>query len=249
MTALVGMLCSDGVVMGSDSSATFSANPAFRTIEQRVRKIEIIEDRVIVAGTGEVGMAQRFGEVVRRSWAQGAFRQKPSLEMAKELARLGIDDFAQTHAKTGTYGALVAFPATRQPQLCEFSTHSFQPELKTKDMWFVSMGSGQPITDPFLALLRRVFWPGGQPSVKDAISAVAWTLQHVIEINPGGINGPPQIAVMGLTADKEPQLRARLLDDDSMAEHLDGVRGIEEYLARYKSILSSDGMPIPSLPS
>lgn len=171
------------------------------------------------------------------------------MAMAKELCKQGIEEFAQTHVKAGSYGALVAFPSERKPHLCEFGNQNFQPEIKTREMWFVSMGSGQPITDPFLALLKRVFWPNAQPLVKEAVFAVAWTLQHVIEINPGGINGPPQIAVLVTELGKDPQLKARLLDDDAIAEHLDNVRGAEQHLANYKSMLAGDGPPIPSLPS
>ena len=49
MTAVVGVLCKDGVVVGSDSSATFGPHPQFHTIEQRCKKISVIEDRIIVA--------------------------------------------------------------------------------------------------------------------------------------------------------------------------------------------------------
>jgi Proteasome subunit len=250
MTALVGVLCQDGVVIGSDSSATFGPHPQFHTIEQRVKKIGIVEDRVIVAGTGEVGLGQRFLENVRQQWSKGTFRQQQPIEIAKQFSRGGIDDFAVTHANKGCYGALVAFPQGQHFHLCEFSVQSFQPELKTTDMWFASMGSGQPITDPFLGLLKRVFWSQTQPLVNEGIFAVAWTLQHVIELNPGGINGPPQIAVLELLATgKDRNFRARLLDDAAMSEHLDNVAGAEKYLGKYKEILKGEGEPIPGPPA
>ena len=48
------------------------------------------------------------------------------------------------------------------------------------------MGSGQPITDPFLALMRSIFWGDGLPTVQDGTFAVTWALEHAIEVNPGG---------------------------------------------------------------
>ena len=54
MTILVGLLCKDGIVIGSDSSATFGTMQN-RTIEQPTDKIEIIDGKVIIAGTGQVG--------------------------------------------------------------------------------------------------------------------------------------------------------------------------------------------------
>jgi 20S proteasome alpha/beta subunit len=67
MTAIVGIRCKDGVVIGADSSATFTDGGQVRTIEQPTeKKIEIIGDKVIVAGTGSVGHGQRFCAVVRK---------------------------------------------------------------------------------------------------------------------------------------------------------------------------------------
>lgn len=65
MTAIVGILCKDGIVIGTDSSATFSASTT-STIEQPVKKISIIENRVIVAGSGQIGLDQRFCDVVKQ---------------------------------------------------------------------------------------------------------------------------------------------------------------------------------------
>ncbi|MGD0815689.1 MAG: hypothetical protein ABSA83_19015 [Verrucomicrobiota bacterium] len=249
MTALVGILCKDGVVIGSDSSATFGPHPQFHTIEQRVKKICIIEDRIIVAGTGEIGLGQRFCETVRQQWQKMPFRDQLPMQIAKEFCKGGIDDFAHTKAQQGTYGAMVAFPTKGNKfHLCEFSLLNFQPELKTGDMWFTSMGSGQPITDPFLALLKRVFWREVQPLVDEGVFAASWTLQHVIELNPGGINGPPQIAVLQPLSEKDPQLRARLLDDAAISEHLDNVTAAEKHLGNYKESLKSRGKPIPNPP-
>ena len=51
MTAIIGIYCRDGVVIGADSSASFSHTPAFRTIEQQVRKLEVIGSQIILART------------------------------------------------------------------------------------------------------------------------------------------------------------------------------------------------------
>jgi len=53
---------------------------------------------------------------------------------------------------------LVAFPINTDFFLCEFQLSDFQPEFKDKNLWYVSMGSSQPITDTFLAFIRDVFW-------------------------------------------------------------------------------------------
>jgi hypothetical protein len=55
MTSVVGALCKDGVVVGSDSAATFVAG-GMRTIEQPTEKLVVVRDHIIVAGTGQVGL-------------------------------------------------------------------------------------------------------------------------------------------------------------------------------------------------
>jgi len=46
-----------------------------------------------------------------------------------------------------------------------------QPECKTTDCWYASMGSGQSLADPYLALMRRSVWQDGQPNIEEATFA------------------------------------------------------------------------------
>jgi hypothetical protein len=110
------------------------------------------------------------------------------------------------------FGCLVAFQLGASYKLLEFSVAHLQPEFKTPGLWFASMGSGQPITDPFLGFLRRVFWPPQKqesPGISEGIFFATWALIHAIDVNPGGINGPLQLAV--LKTDETGQPRAREL--------------------------------------
>jgi len=232
MTILVGVLAKDGAVIGSDSATTFCGPDGVRTIEQISRKIEIVNERVIVAGTGQVGLNQRFVAVVKKNSTQSGFnRNLSALEVGKLLSSEGIKDFASTSAPMGQFGALVAFPIGEKPSLCEFALRDFQPELKTDKIWYVSAGSGQGMADPFLGFIRKVFWKSGPPSCSEAVFAVLWTLLHAIELNTGGINGPPDIAV--LQYDKRNELKAHLLETEEMEEHKANVKGAEEHLSAY----------------
>jgi 20S proteasome alpha/beta subunit len=65
MTVLVGVLCADGVVVGSDSSATFSAARNLNTIEQPVRKTFLVGSDVIFATTGAGGLGQRLEYILQ----------------------------------------------------------------------------------------------------------------------------------------------------------------------------------------
>lgn len=244
MTILIGVLCKDGVVIGSDSSATFDAG-GFRTIEQPTRKIDIIDGKIIVAGTGQVGLGQRFSYQIKKAWDEKKFADKHHIEISKIMSALGITDFSSTMAKQGEYAALVAFPVKNQGHLCEFSLNGFQPEFKTEHLWHVSAGSGQLIVDPFLGLMRHVFWPKGQPNTyQDGIFLAVWALQHAIELNPGGVNGPMQIAVL---AQDGANIKARMLEDGEITEHIDNVEGAIEQLRIYGDALRGK-KEIPDIP-
>lgn len=137
MTILIGVLCQDGVVIGTDSSATFS-NCRTPTIEQKCKKIEIIGDHVVVSGTGAVGLSQRFTSIVEEHWGNKTFQANP-IQVCKILSAAGINDFCSTQAPKNAFGALVAFATGGRFHLCEFSLTDFQPELKTSNLWYVAM--------------------------------------------------------------------------------------------------------------
>jgi len=244
MTSIVGIKCRDGVVIGADSSATFGDGGHVRTIEQPTeRKIDIIGDQIIIAGTGYVGHGQRFQSVVKKCWDDKEFMNKSELEIAKMLSREGLRDFAQTHVQQLEYAALVAYPAGDKPCLCELprgamtqtQPTAFQPELKNvNDFWFASSGSGQPITDSFLALFRDIFWKDGPPNVRGGIFTALWALRHACEVNTGGIKGPVRIAVLQRQGGK---LRAQMLDENEIAEHENVVTDATEHMRSYLDVL------------
>lgn len=247
MTVLVGIKCSDGVIIGSDSSATFSAGQ-IRTIEQATKKIEILDGKIIVAGTGQIGLGQRFCNQVEQGWKNGAFKSLGAIPMATKMCSLARADFVSTQAPMGQYGALVAYSADHRLHLCEFSISDFQPELKTENIWYASMGSGQLIADPFLGLMRKVFWSDGMPTLQDGVFIAMWTLQHAIDVNAGGVNGPIQLAV--LRNEKNGPV-ARMLSQDEMDEHQQNVSGVLAHLRQYmdkvagRSAAASPDIPTP----
>lgn len=252
MTVLVGVLCEDGVVLGSDSSATMSGGGP-PTVEQPVQKTFIVGDHVIMAGTGQAGLCQRFEDVLskhRASTKPSYHQQADKFKIVKEICAKAIADFASTHCPSGSFGALVAFQTTAGPHLVEFAVRDFQPEFKTDEQWFASMGSGQALTDPLLAMLRRVFFNHAKPKISEGIFAVTWALQHAIELNPGGINEPMQVGVLeaGGTGSK---MMARMLTPEELLEHTSNVEGVEHHIAEYRQILSgraTNGKPVTDPP-
>jgi len=248
MTAIVGVLCTDGVVVGTDSSATFGPTAQFKTIEHPTDKLEIVAGKIIIAGTGQVGLGQRFQRHVELHWSNKRFKDD-AVESCRTLCEAVVNDFASTKVQMGTYGCLLAFPAAKRFQLGEFAVADLQPELKlpAPKIWWASMGSSQPITDPFLALLRSVFWPASQPNVREGTFAVLWALQHAIEVNPGGVNGPARLAVLQKDGS---DLKARLLTEQDVAEHYEAIEQARDGLRQALKTVGGgepppDARPVP----
>lgn len=246
MTVIVGVLCKDGAVVGADSSTTF-ATAQSPTIEQLTnKKVYVVSNCVLLAGTGQIGLGQRFHSLVEEYWNSKGWQGKNAVTIGMELSNKVVQNFSFTAAPKGEYGGLVAFPSNGKFHLCEFAVRDLQPELKTETMWFVSMGSGQILADPFLGFLRKVFWEKEQPTINEGIFAAVWTLQHAIELNPGGINGPIQIGLLTTGKEKGQPYYAKIVDENELLEHKDFVKEAESHLRSYKKSLQ--GPPRKQVP-
>ncbi|HCJ1109590.1 TPA: hypothetical protein NQN63_000189 [Legionella pneumophila] len=244
MTVLVGINCKDGVVIGADSSAT-SAMGQYPLIEMQTKKIDIINDKIIVAGTGQVGLGQRFKSIVKNAWDQGVFKHD-HVEVGRQLSQKALTDFGSTQAVKGSFGALVAFCCKKQVHLCEFPSNDFQPEFKeTSRLWYVAMGSGQALAEPFLAFIRDVFWEKEIPSIQDGIFAAYWTLSHTIQLNAGGINGPINIATLRCINN---DFQAKIFEEEELAEHKENISAIKSRLREYRQEII-DGKTDTEIPS
>lgn len=238
MTILVGIRCTDGVVIAADSGIWLGPSTQQATIEQTFEnKIQIIDDRVIVATSGHVGHCQRFTEVVRQAWRKKEFQKKTALEIGKLLSHHGIQDFAQTQVQRKfDFGSLIAYQATDGPALCELSGGSeFQPELKVLDgLWYGSLGSGASLSDPFLALLREVFWSEGPPNVQGGVFSALWALRHTVATNIGGVRDPIHISTLSR---QKGQFLAHQLDEDQKDEHNSMIAEATKHFGEFKDIL------------
>ena len=233
MTVVVGALCADGVVIGSDSAATITAEAERRaTIQQPSQKVFVLEGVTVVASSGSGGLGQRVNDVVERYWEGGENRDKDHLTIAKDIAVRTQNDWQQTRiALPAPITSLMAFVTNRKFYLCEMQFGTFQPEFRTRELWHASVGSGQILCDPFLGFMRRVFWENQQPNLSEGIFAVTWALQHAISLNTGGIAGPMQIATLTLSRGTRPV--ARRMNEDELESHKANAKQVELYLSNY----------------
>lgn len=241
MTVIVGIRCKDGVVIGTDSAMTFGPSAQQPTIEQPFHeKIAIVSGHIIVAGTGEIGLGQRFTDVAERLWREKAFQGKSAIGIGRLLAKGAVEDFSATQVKQGSYGALVAVPSNRTAELIEFSLSHFQPEIKTQANWYVSMGSGQAVADPLLGFVRSTFWGNEPPSRQEGIFAVTMVLKLACEMAPFGVAEPIQMALLSPQVKGPPS--AFKLTEEELLEHMGNVEGAIDHFKKYRGLLrGTDG--------
>ena len=238
MTILVGVKCTDGVVIGADSAATSSIGPQRLIQIISDDKINIVGGKIIIACTGAVGLSQRFHGIVKAAWdPPKKWFQKPMAECLREISRATLQDFEYTGAPRLApqqgglqFGSLMAVPLDGAAQLIEFGSSDFQPEIKKDILHFVSMGSGQVLADPFLAFVSRVLWGGKPPDVQMGAFGLFWVLSHTIQYAPGGVGKPIKIAVL---KKEKGDWVARSVEGDDLQEPEQHVAEIEKLIASY----------------
>jgi len=233
VTLIVGILCRDGVVMASDSAATFAASGLKTIGQQEIPKIHKLSDLILYSCTGAVGMAQLIANEIKTGWDKKEFQVSAPEEVmnriGKKIAQL-VSPYLQsanlTRPLVGDVSAslcksLVAMPVKNVPCLFSFD-YNGAPERSTPELPFVSMGIGQPIADPFLAFLKRLLWEKTVPTLGEGRLVAVWTINHVGLTNPGGVGGPIQLATLSAKEGK-----VTILNENDVQEHLQQIHSAE----------------------
>jgi len=238
MSLLVGILCSDGVVIASDSSRAGGAGgPA--TAEQPVEKTRVVARDLVFAATGPVGLGQRLEATLGELREDSRFSEWQHMAIARSISAEAMRDFASTRSDLAGFGALVAFRCATGVHLCELTEGKLQPEFKGPESWFASMGRARATAESLLGLVHRTLFADRRPSLAEGVFAAAWSLEHAMRLRPGRVQGPPQIAVLA-DDPADPLCPARLLSPTELADVLGKVRRVEEHLGQVRGLLSED---------
>ena len=168
MTILVGVRCSDGVVIGADSIATSSMGPHPLIHLEADPKIQLFNNAVIMATTGPVGFSQRLHYHIDAAVKGHVFNNFTARDATTNISKRLLADLQESKAPSSPqgglrFGGLMAAAVKDGPFLAEFGTTDFQAEMKTGKIFFGSMGSDQMLADPFLAFVCRVLWKNEMP--------------------------------------------------------------------------------------
>jgi hypothetical protein len=125
------------------------------------------------------------------------------------------------------------------PFLAEFATNDFQPEIKTDKLFFVSMGSGQMLADPFLAFVSKVLWKNKMPAVDEAKFGVYWVLDHTIKLAPGKVGPPIRLATLRKV---ENVWVAAEQDTQEFAQYVDEI---EQHIGKFIRAAVEEALPNP----
>ena len=264
MTLIIGIKCSDGVVIGSDGAASYvTPFGQTHTITQPMAKLGIIGDHFILGVSGPISLSQSYYHEIH-NLVKARNNQVPWKQVLE--ARKAISATFWGHAKiaweraqvvaqtTGAQAAIgealhssvAAFPLSdNESHLLQLS-HQCQCEEATTHLPFVAIGSGQPTADPFLAFIRRVFWSQSSPTLGDGIFATLWALDYSIKAQPGGISEP--IQVVSLSKDANGKWKARQLSDDEIGTHREMIQSVEgglpDFAKRFFTQTPSDPIPM-----
>jgi hypothetical protein len=205
-------------------------------------------------------MGQIFVGTIDQLWSKSAFSNKQPHE-AMTIIRENLWPHVEKHFKAAQVAApvigpavaaqntishsVVAIPIAKRACLFQFDQQC-GPEQATVDLPFVAVGSGQPLADPFLAFLRRIFWPGRLPTLAEGIFSTYWTLDQAIKINPGGVAHPIQI--MTLTPSKD-RWRVTELTEDDFQEHIEAIQTVEDRIRTFREAMAEPkGADVPPAP-
>ena len=249
MTVVVAFHCPDGIVIAADSMIT----PAMGGIgvgHHHGRKIEVLPGPQLFAFAGDQGQAARFKTLAELQHTGIAglthaleYGLALSMGIVKQLASTGI-----TGNAIGT-NTILAFAHGNSHHCCMFEGQ-LQPRLLDEHHFYAALGSGKLSADPFLRFLVDIFCPNGRPSLREAIFLATWTVQHVIDTNPGGVAGPIRIATF--SADGTGGFQAIELPDSEIAEHQQAVESAAAALRKWRDEIQSghaaDDAPEPPTP-
>lgn len=245
MTLIVGIKCQDGIVVGADGAATLGVMGQ-TTVRQATKKLDILKESIVLGVSGPVGLAQRIRGEIELLWEDKKLsgkRPHEAMSILRDVLWKHVEPElkaatvamsvvgAAAAAESAICATMVALPISKVPCLFQFNQQC-SPEEATENLPFVSIGLGQRIADPFLAFIRKIFWPRNLPTLAEGVFATLWTLNHAIDTAPGGISGPTQI--VRLEKASGGNWRARELAEAEQEEHQEAISEAENSLRSFR---------------
>jgi 20S proteasome alpha/beta subunit len=193
MTIAIGLYCTDGLVIATDSAITVATHDG-ATTEMKASKIFHLMDGVIFAYSGNFSMAERIRrrlasflpEWLEESDTADDLGDRICTELERMFTKYVIDPLKGVDC---TIMLGIIFKGT--PELILFSG-GFRPQYHSMEYFYVAHGSGKQFADPFMSFLQNTC-DIKTLTVEHARLLAYWIIDHVIEANTGGVRGPVQL--------------------------------------------------------
>ncbi|MDB5656117.1 MAG: hypothetical protein JWQ94_3730 [Tardiphaga sp.] len=235
MTVVVAFHCSDGVVIAADSMITPSMG-GLSVGHHHGQKIAVLPGPQIFAIAGDIGQNARL-RIIAETNHHVIAGLAHSIDFPLQLTQAIIQQFTATGIQNEIGASpILAFVHANEHQCCVFEGR-LQPRMLDEHHYYAAHGSGKLSADPFLRFLTDVFCSKGRPTVREAIFLAAWTVQHVIDVNPGGVAGPVRMAT--IERDANGTLVARNLVADEIDEHLQAIESAATALRDWRDGIQS----------
>ena len=237
MTVLIGLLCSNGAVLGADRAVTHTDSSKMPVAEGELQKITVFEGgRAAVAISGNVGGGQLVVDSLRKfsdETAGGASKSRTEavaldtirealqqrsndyLRAFKELGFQGlpasewIKDASKKVIGSGIYIRGVGSGGKCRPCVVTFDG-GYEVEHLQDGVPFSAAGTGSHFAIPYMLMLRELLFLKVLPDVDQGMKAVYWALDATIRARAGfGVGQGIDLAVLQATMDGS--FRVRLL--------------------------------------
>jgi len=208
VSLIVGICCTDGLVLGADDAANFGtvSHPTIRTA---YKKIRIVSDVAAISVASTTGVLQQYEDVLASNLAGDTLRAIRPVQAMNRLrdgfvetanVQFQVATLIQHEAGTRAWEScvaevLVATEVAGAYRLYHFDAH-LAPQEVTPELPFIAIGSGRLTADPFIAHLRRIYYPERNPDLALGVMTAAWVLKHAEETGAPGVGKGRQIVTL-----------------------------------------------------
>lgn len=209
MTLVVGVRCTNGIVLAADGAAHHGV--VRPTVRSAFKKIRIVGGVAAVAVAGTTSILQQYEDVLDTLVRENAFVELRPVSamnvlrnrlMEQMQAQFNVSHIAAAIDKEAlascTADLLAVLFVDGKARLFHFDKY-LAPEEIRDEIPFIAIGTGHVTADPFLAYLRRIYCDGKCPSLPLGTMTATYTLKHAIETGAHDVAGKPQIVTFDET--------------------------------------------------
>ena len=211
MSLIVGIRCTDSVVLAASGPGTMLSEDGLPPARQLAKKLRVVAGQAVLGVAGHDGLAQEMALSLERCLsapddseaAEDTLRAKLRDALAAPVQRSvaihrtlqGLPGFGITSNEYVISQSLLAIPFRDSLRLYLLDPECSVTEI-TDELSCAAVGSAKAIGEPFLAYLRRVLWVGRLPEAELGELAAYWTVLHVIENSSSDVTHPIQLVVV-----------------------------------------------------